>query len=359
MVNVELDFSIDQERAMTAVDAWHFGRTKQFLTLGGYAGCGKSTLVAYWAEEWPGVAVAALCGKAAHVLRQKGVNNAQTIHSLLYTPYQDKFGRMRYRKRHSLGDVTSIIIDEASMIDHVLYHDLLSFRLQVLFVGDHGQLEPIGTNPNLMKCPDVKLERIHRQAEDNPILRLATAFREGRPVKMWRDPKARLEVVSSSEFDRRMKKGVQIICGFNKTRHVINADFRKMLHHEGLVVPGDTLLCLRNNKDFGIFNGQQFTCEDVGRRFKNVIELDVRLDDGRTLGGLPCLIEQFGADTIREFRDPKVALVDFGYAMTAHKAQGSEWDEVLALEEIASAWDPRRWRYTVATRAKERLVYCV
>lgn len=74
---------------------------------------------------------------------------------------------------------------------------------------------------------------------------------------------------------------------------------------------------------------------------------------------LPCLREQFGQQPIKEFRSQKVALMDYGYCLTAHKAQGSEWNEVLVLEEIGRTWDPRRWRYTVATRAKERLVYCM
>ena len=50
--------------------------------------------------------------------------------------------------------------------------------------------------------------------------------------------------------------------------------------------------------------------------------------------------------------------MDYGYCLTAHKAQGAEWDDVLVLEEICSSWDPRRWRSTAATRARQRLVYC-
>jgi ATP-dependent exoDNAse (exonuclease V) alpha subunit len=87
------------------------------------------------------------------------------------------------------------------------------------------------------------------------------------------------------------------------------------------------------------------------------VDLAVRADDGRAFT-LPCLKEQFGRDRIEGFRSQDVALVDYGYAVTAHSAQGSEWDGVLVLEEIASGWDARRWRYTAATRARHRLVYC-
>ena len=75
------------------------------------------------------------------------------------------------------------------------FHDLLSFGLPVLFVGDHGQLEPIGTSAGLMADPHVRLETIHRQARGNPILRLATALREGRPTPYWDDPRGRLRVL--------------------------------------------------------------------------------------------------------------------------------------------------------------------
>jgi ATP-dependent exoDNAse (exonuclease V) alpha subunit len=96
---------------------------------------------------------------------------------------------------------------------------------------------------------------------------------------------------------------------------------------------------------------------DIGCENHDTIDLEIETDDGRSLM-LPSLRQQFGHDTIADFRSKKVALLDYGYCLTAHKAQGSEWDKVLALEEIAKRWDARRWRYTVATRAKESLIYC-
>ena len=351
-----LDFSLDQEAALTRIDAWRFGRTSPYLTLGGYAGTGKSTLVAYLAECWPGAAVAALCGKAAHVLRQKGTP-ASTIHSLIYE-LVTKDGPPRFRKKDHLPFVSAVLIDEASMIDHVLKADLLSFGLPVLFVGDHGQLEPVGTDPGLMKRPDIKLERIHRQAEGNPILRLATAFREGRDVPYtWNAPDFRLRIRPRSEATEWVKPGRQIICGYNRTRHKVNAEMRAMLGYEGLVCPGELLVCLRNNRQYGVFNGQQLTVLDVEPRRGRLITVSVQADDGRAFY-VPLAADQFGADMLRHHRDPKVVLCDYGYALTCHKSQGSSWPEVLVYEEIASKWDPKRWRYTAATRAEERLIYC-
>ncbi len=354
-----MEFSNDQEAALTTIEAWRNRRDKPYLTLGGYAGTGKSTITAYLAGNWASTAVVALCGKAANVLRQKGVADAKTIHSLVYVPFEDAQGKVRYRKRTRLDGIQSIIVDEGSMVDHLIWEDLLSFGVPILVVGDHGQLEPIGTNPELMKNPEIKLERIHRQAEGNPILRLATAFREGRQVPYWSDKAGRLNIVHRSEFRRLVQPGVQVICGYNKTRHMVNGRIRELSGvKEPLPVPGDRLLCLRNCKDFSIFNGQLFTCTGVaGRRNKRFIDIDT-VDEEGGKATIPCLAEQFGKDLLADYKGKGVALMDYGFCLTGHKSQGSEFNDVLAIEEIAGAWNPQRWRYTVATRARERLTYC-
>ncbi len=351
-----MDFSDDQEAVVQGVREWANQRSDQILTVGGLAGTGKTTIVSYLVDSWPSAATTALCGKAAHVLRAKGVD-AQTVHSLIYVPFETADGKVRFRKRDHLKEIRRIVVDEASMIDHLLFHDLMSFGLPVLFVGDHGQLEPIGTNPNLMKSPNLRLEKIHRQAMDNPILRLAHAFREGRPTPRWKDPNGRLEITGRSSFERLIRPDVQIICGFNKTRHQVNARVREMLGYKHLVQPGEKLICLKNNKAWNIFNGQQVTVLGIEFDSKNVIDLEVETDDGRTLN-VPCWKEQFGKNVLEDFKIQSIALMDYGYAMTAHKSQGSEWPDVLIMEEIANVWDAKRWRYTAATRAKERLVYC-
>jgi exodeoxyribonuclease-5 len=351
-----IELSEDQEQAVEAIKQWRKWPDKPFLTLGGLAGTGKTTIVSYLADLWGDAAVCTLAGKAASVHREKGTP-ATTIHTLIYIPWVDMTRRPRFRRRPYL-DRGVVIVDEASMVDHVLLQDLLAFKVPVLFVGDHGQLEPIGTNPNLMKSPDVRLERIHRQAMGNPILRLAAAFREGRPTPYWaEDSKDRLVLTRRWEFEKRLDPEAQIICGYNKTRHRVNQIIRKARGFDGLVKPGERLICLKNNCRWNLFNGQQVTVADRGRHGKRVIDLTIQTDDGRVLT-VECLTEQFGREFLRDFRSDKVILLDYGYCVTAHKAQGSEWPYVIALEEITSSWDPRRWRYTVVTRAKERLVYC-
>jgi exodeoxyribonuclease-5 len=124
------------------------------------------------------------------------------------------------------------------------------------------------------------------------------------------------------------------------------------------VCAGDRLICLRNNKLWGLFNGQQMTVENVDATSRRTTTLTIRTDDGRLLKS-ECLTAQFGRNVLNDESTPEIALLDYGFCVTAHKALGSEWDEVVVIDEIHSTWDPRRWRYTAATRARNRLIYCI
>jgi exodeoxyribonuclease-5 len=353
-------WSFDQENAIEKINNWRtaWPAANQFFTVGGLAGTGKTTLIAEIVQGWKGVAVACPTGKAANVLRQKGIS-ASTIHSLIYRPWEDELGEVHFGRVPKLDGIKTLVIDEASMVDQWLMNDLLSYSLPVLFVGDHGQLEPVVKNPHLMKSPDVKLERIHRQAQDNPIIRLAAAFREGRDVPFWKDKNGRCTITRKRDFQSYVNSGMQLICGFNKTRHLLNTQLRKSLGFSGPTpCDGEKLICLRNNKKFEIFNGQQAVCIEARNSRRGKVELRIELDDGRTIA-VACLVDQFGAETIKEHKDEDVLLFDYGYCLTAHKSQGSEYEGVVAIEEISNAWNAARWRYTTVTRAKERLVYCM
>src|SRR5262249_52372259 len=145
--------------------------------------------------------------------------------------------------------------------------------------------------------------------------------------RRWQDPKGRLSLLGRGDFDRLISPGVQIICGFNKTRHRVNARVRELLGVGGqLVAPGERLVCLRHNSSWAVFNGQQMKVLDVARESRATIDLEVETDDGRCFT-LPALLRQFGRDRDDDFRSKEVGLLDYGYALTAHKAQGSEWDE--------------------------------
>jgi exodeoxyribonuclease-5 len=365
-----MHLSHDQQIALDAIFEWHkdWTLTRQYFTLGGFAGTGKTTIIRQLMKMWSHVAVVAPTGKAVNRLKQTGVRKPTTIHALAYIPYDDAEGKTKFKRKDRIKHVKTIICDEASMVNEWIFNDLLSYAKPVVFVGDHGQLEPIGKNPHLMLNPDARLEKIHRQAEDNPILRLASAWREGREAQVWAaieqngrwsDPEGKCVVTSRRDFDGYARSDMQLICGFNKTRHRLNNLARNHRDFGGPTPQqGEKLICLQNNKEFGIFNGQQATVLNAWKPERRAVELELELDDGQVVE-IPCLVNQFGKNTIEKHKDQGIALFDYAYCITCHKAQGSEYDAVCVLEEVSQNWEPRRWRYTATTRAKKQLVYCV
>jgi exodeoxyribonuclease-5 len=166
--------SPDQSEALKHIGQWYRGKTAPFLTLGGYAGTGKTTLIAYLRQalrqfdEEARVAFCAYTGKASRVLDMRlkdqkvprRGDSVSTIHSLIYNAESDKSGTVTSWKLKDKLEYDLIIVDEASMVDETIWLDLLSFQIPILAVGDHGQLPPINSRFNLMGNPQIRLERI-------------------------------------------------------------------------------------------------------------------------------------------------------------------------------------------------------
>lgn len=380
--------SVDQADALRQVGAWYRSRTEPYLTLGGYAGTGKSTLIAYLRQalrehdDQAKVAFCAYTGKAARVLQEKlreqkvarRKDTVSTIHSLIYTSTEER-GVPRWTLKDSL-DKDLIIVDEASMIDESIWSDLLSFGIPVLAVGDHGQLPPIGSGFNLMANPGIRLDRIWRQAGDSPIIEVATLARTTGQIPIQDfgpgvrkldqgDPEAGLIV---QEMLDNWKSEHLILCGYNHTRTKLNQAIRSLRDNtsNGPEV-GDQVVCLRNNRLAKIYNGitghimaiQPARDDDQDKWYEAEIALD---GEDYSFGGY-VLREQFGArETVKDVPpDPngdRGDLWDFGYALTVHKAQGSQAESVLVFEERFPRMtddDWRRWLYTAVTRATTKL----
>jgi exodeoxyribonuclease-5 len=321
--------------------------------IGGLAGTGKTTLLKVLADELPGWQATAVTGKACDVLRRKGLD-ASTLHSLIYHPLRQPDSSAAFVLK-STARITcrGFLVDEASMVSSDLYQDLWSFRLPILFIGDHGQLPPVGSEINLMNDPDYTLEEIHRNA--GPIAFFAEHLRNGRSP--WKFEAAdEIKVLDAADLDDDTLVSVdQVIVGFNKTRVAINNKIRRLLGRQHLPEVGDRVICLRNTSAAGLFNGQQGIVENIDMNnnkmdFYSHGELyqDVRYDP-----------DVIGTEKPEIDYDPEAPHpFEYAYAITCHKAQGSEWDQVLVLEEHCPYWEPIRWNYTAASRATHRL-YCV
>ena len=336
-------------------------KTKNIVTMGGLAGTGKTTCIKVLNKFLKNWAVCAYTGKAANVLRKKGLDSS-TIHSLIYKPDMDGAGNVKKDKNGSPifilnpdFDAEGILVDEASMVNKEIYQDLLSFNKPIIFVGDHGQLEPIGSDINLMANPDYKLEQIHRNA--GPIAHFAEFVRKGYRPAAYQHGGKQVQFIDKRYSDPHFNQVNQIICGFNRSRVDINKEVRKTAGYpDNFPVIGEKIMCLRNNKQLGLFNGMQGTVEHLFSKPKNKMTF---FSDGI---GYDVLFDPHAFNMERQpqnyGRDDPLPF-EFCYAVTCHKAQGDEWDKVLVIEQQCKSWDFRRWAYTAASRAKQSLIWAV
>lgn len=350
-----LTLTSEQQLACEAIADW-IGTEKQTFALAGYAGTGKTTVVASLLDALPQrtkPVVVAPTGKAAHVLTTKGVP-AMTIHRFCYQcSGEDAEGNPLFDFL-GVGDIEDllVIVDESSMVDGRIYRDLLSTKAKLLFIGDHGQLAPVGEDPGIMSNADFKMEKILRQAEDSPILNFAHRVRMGWSPKLDFDSgTVDVQVVRSGDADEFLssfdKRPDVYLCGTNKIRCFLNENQRTKENLEKIVV-------LRNNYSQQVFNGQVFECEVIGRDPKGHPCMGIMDGRRRLFDETGWLNEKpgFGGDLPDDF-----ILADYGYALTVHKSQGSEWDHVVVYADKSWGADLNRWRYTAATRARKRLTW--
>ena len=371
-----MQFSPQQDAALKAVERWLKEGRKPLFRLFGYAGTGKTTLARHFAEHVDGqVQFAAFTGKAAQVLRSKGATNARTIHSLIYRPRGEEAvedettGKTSINPTFSLNRQSPIakaalvVIDECSMVDEQLGRDLMSFGTPILVLGDPAQLPPISGGGFFTEHePDHLLTEIHRQAKDNPIIRLALDVREGRDIGYGDYGAAR--VIGRDEVDQDLVLSAdQVLVGTNRTRRRYNQRLRQLKGFEASYPQaGDKLVCLRNDPAKGLLNGSLWKVMTSSRETVkpgiNLLVSPEEDDPDRGVAKIKLLKAAFEnpEDEIPWQQKKRFDDFDYGYALTVHKAQGSQWDEVVLFDESYAFKDTReRWLYTAITRAAERL----
>ena len=361
-------FTPQQDEALKAVAGWL--KTKpgrrdvpQIFRLFGYAGTGKTTLARHVAEGVDGkVFYAAFTGKAAQVMRNKGCAGASTIHSLIYKALESEEEQPSFElwADAPAAKAKLIVIDECSMVDADLGRDLMSFGVPLLVLGDPAQLPPVsGGGFFTNAAPDVMLSEVHRQAQDDPIVRLSMQVRAGQGLEPGQYGVS--AVVTRASLDPQLVLSAdQVLVGRNATRRAYNQRMRLRRGFAAeLPEAGDKLVCLRNNRRKGLFNGSLWSVTERGAPRRRAVKLTLNSDEiGRKPVKVSVLRECFTGDIeqLEWLERKRFDEFDFGYVLTVHKAQGSQWDSVVLFDESFAFSEGRaRWLYTGITRAAKRL----
>ncbi len=331
-------FTPHQDQALKAVADWMkakpgTGDTPSTFRLFGYAGTGKTTLAKHIAEGVDGeVKFAAFTGKAASVMRGKGCHDASTIHSLIYRTREsgEEIPSFDLWDEAPASKADLIIIDECSMVDAELGRDLLSFGVPLLVLGDPAQLPPIQGGGFFTEAePDAMLTEVHRQAQDDPIVRLSMDIRAGEYLEPGRYGET--EVVAKGDLDpQRVLDADQVLVGRNATRRAYNGRMRERRGFEDTMPEaGDKLVCLRNNRKKALFNGGLWTVKARGARKSGskagIMSLQLLPDDetarrGREgVGAARVLHRRHRADRLAAAQ----ALRRVRLRLRAHRAQGA------------------------------------
>lgn len=368
-----------QAAAIKAITDWYGQDGKNEFYLAGYAGTGKSTIAEIAIEqirEQHGVEkvrTAAYTGKAASVLRKKAIEGAQTIHSLIYSPEVDEeTGELTFTLSGAsdAADAELIVLDECSMVDEAMANDLCSFGKKILVMGDPGQLPPVNGHGSFTgREPDAFLRQIHRQVADSPILELATMARQGRKIPLgYANGNVRVVPLRSSTQEAIFDPETQVLCGVNRVRWHVTQLIRRHLGFGGdRPLPGERLICCKNNRKLGLFNGGLGSLVGVKDGTFDSYRMEVEMEDLRKpLEDVPVDSVHF-ANHFRRGEAKKLYIkgkqfeeFDWGYVLTTHKAQGSSWDHVTIIDDSGSFRENRDlWLYTALTRAETGLTLMV
>ena len=348
----------EQERRAALIDNFIAGRRGGFGSVAsafyyeGVAGTGKTVLLSHTGLQFKHACLCTLTGKAASILRRKTGLPACTLHSFFYRLVEsgkDKRGKpvLRFERAHDQDQLAGslVLLDEVSMIPDEIAETIRRTGTKIIACGDPGQLPPVKGAPSFTH-PDFTLTEIHRQALQSPILRQAHAVRLGGD---YHADGTAFRIAREVTVEEALQAGI-VLCWTNRTRQSANAEARAMRGRKRwLPEAGEPLMCERNAAQFGIFNGAIYTLlEDFPEDGVGVL-IDV--------DGVPTRIPLagFAGIVLRDDLEPTTSFA-FGYALTVHTAQGSEWDSVILIDEYRRQEDRRKWLYTAISRAAKSII---
>lgn len=380
---MQITLNHDQSILMDKLKDWwaNIKSKKQYFVYSGRAGTGKTTVIMKFVEEL-GLSndeyiCCALIGKAVLVMQKKGLP-AKTIHSTIFdiklvTDINDA-SRMIFEfiLKESLGEkIKLLVVDEGSMIDDIMLEKLLSFDIPIIFTGDMNQLPPVFGHSSIMMYPDHTLTQLMRQAESDPIVWIADQFSHGYRVPIGEYGNCR--VIDELFFGENLIKDYDVIlCATNRTREILNKYIRRevlCIHNDKYPVIGDKMIC-RENKWGIMIDGYSLTNGTVG--YVRDLVMPRKRDNNKKRPKMKITLQPDYLLRSQTFKDLAIDLkylwstpserkylgmsdaikFEYGYALTTHLSQGSEYPRVLFIDEPAFDYETRcKLKYTAVTRA--------
>lgn len=382
-----------QAQAIEALRKWWYNGNKQVFQISGAAGTGKTTLIRYLINEikleHDEVLFTAFVGKATLAMTRNGLN-AKTLHSAIcyckdepvldengnvVTEYNRRVTKRVFTRRKKIDPrIRLIVVDEGSMVPAKMADWLLKFKVPIIVLGDLNQLPPVIGDSFFLKEPDVVLTQIMRQSSESPIPYFAqNVLQNGtKCLSPGLQIGNKINVLSKADITPELLKDYDvIICGTNKTRNNLNTYIRERIYGRTQEYPviGDKLICRENDWTFSVddvylINGLigyvtdidlesisdytmkiDFKPEFMDNEFKNVT-----LD--RIYMGLSPNDKRFYRSNYHKF--------EYGYAITCHLSQGSQYNRVLVFNEsFGTAEERRKWLYTAVTRAIDKVTILI
>lgn len=375
-----------QEEAIK-IATHRYRQRERYTTVSGYAGTGKSTtikfIIAALNVSNEKVAYATFTGKASLVLREMGCPNSCTLHKLLYKTRKTPNGFVHTPKRELDFPYEIIVVDEVSMVPKPMWDLLISHGIHIIASGDPFQLPPIGENNGILDSPHIFLDEIMRQALESEIIRLSLDIRTGKKIAIFDGDD--LKIIDKGDLVQGMFTWAdQILCGTNVTRHKINNEVRALYGRDPETpMHNDKVIALKNDWNLMNDSGDPMINGTIGN-LSNIIlgkdegifgkSLRVSFTPDYADGDKYRIFEDLSIDYnylikgVKNYSDKDMwmmkksrsvpSLFDFGYAITCWKAQGSQYDKVLLLEENFpyGELEHRKFMYTGMTRASKKLV---
>lgn len=279
------------------------------------------------------------------------------------------------------------------MVPSTLLQQLIKYDIHIICLGDPGQLPPVNKNDDnhLLDSPHIFLDEIMRQEAESEIIQLTMKIRNGEPLIDFKGKE--VQVLGKENLTTGMLLWAdQVICATNSTRISLNNQMRELLGKKGDPQDGDKVICLKNNWDIISTEENPLVNGTVGylkNPYNTFIKIPSYISSDKKSKDLSLVCGDFVSDTEESYgnllMDKQLYLTGvngldykttynmgrqwkfknkipnqftYGYAITCHKSQGSEWDNVLVIEEgfPFDKEEHKKWLYTACTRAAKKLV---